>query len=384
MTATASSALNVEVLRGPDAFDRVRPAWLDLLAQTRQASFVSLGAVAQGLCGALAHAGREPVVLRVARGPQVVALAVARLERRRLGPMPLDMLVLVSDPQVGFSDLLLAPGQDPDEVFGVLARSLPAQGLPWQALLAPAVLEGACVLRLAESLPGHARWRRPGGTLSGSSWLDCSSSYDTLAARFTPLLQRNLAKGWRRLERTGAWTVQSVAGDDAAADDALAQFTRLEDSGWKGAAGTGSAIALHPRLQRFFGDLYRDPQAPQARSEIHLLRLDGQAIAAQFCVRVGGSRHVLKIGYDAAHGRLNPGHLLLDAQLRQSCADPGIDRLGLAVAQDWHADWAVDSLQTHELVLFRQAWVARLWRFTQRLRGQPAGMPQVTGGPSRN
>ncbi|HEY6926810.1 MAG TPA: GNAT family N-acetyltransferase, partial [Steroidobacteraceae bacterium] len=80
--------------------------------------------------------------------------------------------------------------------------------------------------------------------------------------------------------------------------------------------------------------------SPVWRAEINLLKLEGQTIAAQFCIRAGRHLTVLKIGYDQAHGALSPGNLLLNHLLKVSCESGELDQVGLVTNMDWMKEWA--------------------------------------------
>jgi hypothetical protein len=164
--------------------------------------------------------------------------------------------------------------------------------------------------------------------------------------------KRNLRRQGRLLARRGAVSL-TFARASSELDAAFEDFLRLEASGWKGAAGRATAISLHPHLRGFYGELKTRFAAANA-CLIALLKVDGVAIAAQFCLFAGYTLSVQKIAYDEAWRAEAPGSQLLLKTIEYCCAEPGIHQLSLVTAPDWAVGrWNPEVQEVWEAYVFR-------------------------------
>lgn len=194
--------------------------------------------------------------------------------------------------------------------------------------------------------------------LGESHFVDCSLPYADAAARLSGHFRRNLGRLTRRAAGMGALRLRSVRGREPLRA-ALAAFLATEKSGWKGAQGTGSAIACDPALLRFYERIIESDD-PAAVVVINLLELDGAPIASQLCLQVGRILFIHKIGYLESHAALAPGNLLVDATLRACCEDPAIDTLSFVTDAHWSLAWAPSAYAVRRYRLFAGNWRGRL------------------------
>lgn len=116
----------------------------------------------------------------------------------------------------------------------------------------------------------------------------------------------------RRLAEEGTLRYRVLAEDDDL-DAWLADFLRLEASGWKGRAGT--AIDADASGRAF---MHAACHRARARGQLHMLalELDGRPVAMKCNFTSGAEGFTLKIAYDEAHARHSPGVLLELFQMR--------------------------------------------------------------------
>lgn len=135
-----------------------------------------------------------------------------------------------------------------------------------------------------------------------------------------------LRRGLER-EHPDAVAVVDRAGDEAA----VADFLRLEASGWKGSRGT--AMGSIPAHARFFREMCGG-FARQGRLQLFTLAVDGRPIAMVCALRAGDRLFTFKMAYDDDWSRWSPGRLAVvdyiahfhhhtDAVLIDSIADAG-------------------------------------------------------------
>jgi hypothetical protein len=183
---------------------------------------------------------------------------------------------------------------------------------------------------------------------------DCGRPFDELMARLSKHFRRNLRAHRKKLASFADVRFVTATGDGL--DAAFETFIAVEASGWKGASGVGSAVALHPHLLAFYRRLAANTRD---RCEINLLVADGRCLAAQFCVVSGEQYSILKIGYDEAYARIGPGLLLLETTLERCCTDPAIKRMSLVTDGAWQRDWRPDVVAMQRVYLGLGRWSAR-------------------------
>jgi CelD/BcsL family acetyltransferase involved in cellulose biosynthesis len=123
------------------------------------------------------------------------------------------------------------------------------------------------------------------------------------ASGFESQLPKKRLKEWgrqmRRLKERGAAALR-IASDDATVE----QFLALEAKGWKGAQRT--ALGLDADLVAFTRSMLA-AFAAEGRLAIHLLELDGEAIAAGLVLRSGARAFYWKTAYDESYAEYSPG-----------------------------------------------------------------------------
>ena len=120
---------------------------------------------------------------------------------------------------------------------------------------------------------------------------------------FDASLPKKRLKEWNRLLRRLGERGEAVfrAADDAAAIEA---FLALEAKGWKGAQHT--ALGLDPGLAAFSRAMLAG-MARDGKLAIHLLELDGAAVAAGVTLRSGDRVFYWKTAYDESYAEYSPG-----------------------------------------------------------------------------
>jgi CelD/BcsL family acetyltransferase involved in cellulose biosynthesis len=83
-------------------------------------------------------------------------------------------------------------------------------------------------------------------------------------------------------------------------------------------------------------------------------------MAGQFCLRLGSTLYVLKIGYLEEHAALAPGNMLLERVIQSATEEAApIRSFNLISGARWHDDWKPVSESVWDLWLGRPSWFAR-------------------------
>jgi hypothetical protein len=389
-----STEWTIVELRGPDALQQVQGEWQRLYRQMPQRAVYHSY---EAHCAYLAHLSSDPdrfrlVMLADTHGVRAICPLETRTERV-LG-VPMRVLALPLHPHWVLTDIICPEDDARRRVVPALTRHL-RRASDGASLLTLGPLPQSSViwdgLRELRGWRYYARLARP------SDVFDCTKTYDELMARLSKHFRRNLRAAGRKLGELG--DVRRVTAGNVS--DLLAEFDsfmEVEQSGWKGRSGTGSAIALHPELISFYRDL-AEGLGVNGACEINTLYADGRCLAAQFCVRTGEEYAILKIGYDQEYGRVAPGLMLLQDSLQRCCADPVVKRLSLVTDGPWQRDWHPDALpmvQAHvgighlrgqpslEVMRFRHESAPRLAHRLRGLRGHFSSKDAAGRGDARD
>lgn len=119
---------------------------------------------------------------------------------------------------------------------------------------------------------------------------------------------QGFARKRRQLGKEGELAFVSVEEPEAVVA-ALAEFLRLEASGWKGERL--SALASDPATARFTVRMVAG-LAQHRRVTIQSLRLDGAPVAMWVILYSGAAAYTWRTAFDEAFGRFSPGILLLE------------------------------------------------------------------------
>ena len=335
--AGRAEPISVAVVRGRHGFESIRREWQ--LFVSRQGMRVPL-AFAPEWYDAYLETTDDPerVFFFIARRNAEV-VAILPLERRALFVLglPIPAWVLPYHDHMPFSDAI-APLEELPDLLPLLLDAVKKQGA-WALLLARNILVESAAGAFAEHSSFTHRLRQQ---LGDCHYLDCAQSYESLLASFSRKHRANLRRHRSNLSALGTLDVVRIT-DVEMMDRSFGDFLAVESSGWKGRGGEGTAIALHPELERYYRHLLRTFGSNRA-CELNILRLNGACIAAQFCVTIGGAWYLLKIGYDEQYAKFSPGSLLLEDVLLRLCADRDVSVANLASDASWHLNWSPRSL----------------------------------------
>jgi hypothetical protein len=164
-----------------------------------------------------------------------------------------------------------------------------------------------------------------------SPWFPLDKFEAALGSKFRGNLRRRAKKlGDVRFELIDRY-------DRAALDEGLA----LEAAGWKGKAGTGTAIACDPTLMRFYHATAR-VFAKRRQLALSFLRANGKRIAFHYALTDGRAYYLLKPGFDPAFASFGPGqlHVLHAATFADRQGLQEFDFLGWDMP--WKLEWTSD------------------------------------------
>ncbi len=195
------------------------------------------------------------------------------------------------------------------------------------------------------------------GAAAALSFLDVTGSVDAYMSSLGKM-RRNVRIGRKRLESQGTISVEMRKGRDARADF-LPEFLALEASGWKGRNGT--AMLNDPQSAAFHAALVEN-LAAQELLEWHLIRVEGQLVAAGIGVRCGRSLMLPKYAFNEDFAECMPGSLLTEEILRNVFSRPEIEEINHMSYSDSDRLWHMPQDKYATLHLVRRSAAAMMVR----------------------
>jgi CelD/BcsL family acetyltransferase involved in cellulose biosynthesis len=164
-------------------------------------------------------------------------------------------------------------------------------------------------------------------------------------------LRHSMERGQRRLGRQGPWSITIQQTIDAELETAIEAFVTVYQRSWKGAEPNPRFI---PALVRM--------AARQGWLRLGVLRLDGQAIAAQLWLVKGEKASIFKLAYVSGFERFSAGSVLTQAMMRQVIEVDRVQEVDYLTGDDaYKRDWMSHRRERWGLVAFDWRTPAGLW-----------------------
>ncbi len=141
--------------------------------------------------------------------------------------------------------------------------------------------------------------------------------------------RKKLRQDWSRLSALGAVDVVNDRTPGAVLQ-AFESFLALEQASWKGDQGTAllSDVGDAAFVRRLMQGL-----AAQGNASVALLRVDGQAIAAQVLMYCGTTAYTWKTAFDVKFSKYSPGAILVDRITEELFAETDILAINSCAAE---------------------------------------------------
>jgi CelD/BcsL family acetyltransferase involved in cellulose biosynthesis len=172
--------------------------------------------------------------------------------------------------------------------------------------------------------------------LESSPVVSLSDGWDSYEAGLSKKIRTELRRRRRRLSEMGELEF-AVEDGSRALDRALEEGFEVERAGWKGQKGT--AIASSEKTKSFYTDVARWA-ASRGWLTLGYLRLDGKALAFDFCIEHDGSHFLLKTGFDPVFNKYGPGMLLRYEMIKRAFLEKDLHSYEfLGRNEAWKMQW---------------------------------------------
>ncbi|MGJ7915210.1 GNAT family N-acetyltransferase [Massilia sp. LXY-6] len=269
-------------------------------------------------------------------------------------------------PQAPIGLWLQRPGLDRAALASALLRRLPGYPL---------------VLGLLECDPLLAPRPSDGGNAATLDYIDTACI--TLAGSFDGYweargknLRANLKKQRARLARECIATRLEVVRTPQEVAAAVADYGRLESTGWKGQQGT----AVHASNEQ--GRFYRamlEAFCARGAGSIYRYWFGERLVAMDLCVENGEQIVILKTAYDeTVPASLSPALLMREEQVRQLFDEQRLARIEFyGRVMEWHQRWTSEMRTLYHINFYRWPALRRL-HATLQSRRAAAPVPHTT------
>ncbi len=183
-------------------------------------------------------------------------------------------------------------------------------------------------------------------------------------------LRHSIDRGQRRLDRHGKWHIDVVQTMDTSLDTAIANFEAVYQKSWKGAEPNTLFI---PGLARM--------AAQQGWLRLGVLKLNGEAIAAQLWLVKDKKASIFKLAYVSGFERFSAGSVLTQAMMRQVIDVDQVQEVDYLTGDDaYKRDWMSHRRERWGLVAFDFRTLAGIWAgglhfASKTLKGLPCLKP---------
>lgn len=180
-----------------------------------------------------------------------------------------------------------------------------------------------------------------------SPYVDMNGVTDPLQQCRRAHFRQNLR---RRIRKASSQWKVTLERCDQATPEALERFYRLEASGWKGQER--SALLYHEAARRFYEDS-ASAAAQQGYLALYFLCFNGDPVAAHYGLFHSGRYHIPKIAYDERYAAMGPGHMMIDAVLRD-CISREIREFDFSGnSMPWKMEWTSTARAHNDYFIFR-------------------------------
>jgi CelD/BcsL family acetyltransferase involved in cellulose biosynthesis len=387
------STLNFQVHQGRRGLERIAREWADLADSIPGVRFNQLPGwyrayLASGRCDS------TTVWFVTARGTaqELVGVFPLQWHGRRMLWLGARVLGTIEDNELQLSDFIFAQTSANASLVYELTQWLRRQRmLRWDHLRIVKIPANS-------AFAFAARARLPSMTIAAtydrSAYFDTSGTYEQATRALTPKFRSNLRRRMRLAEDKAQLRFASYQHPEQV-EEGFRIFLEVEASGWKGPAGTASAIGCNPQMIAFYAQLVRE-FAPRNQCVINVLWHGEQAVAGQFGLRIGRTLYILKVGYRHSHAIFAPGIVLNAMTIYQASEDPEIEVLSLVNDPPWAAsfrpmtaevrlyrmpNWTAHGLLAHLALLIWQKWKSRPARSAVRHTAVDTADDSPTKGP---
>ncbi len=248
-----------------------------------------------------------------------------------------------------FRGALSSPTNSETPLFGLLAANKTTVEQLLHALLSqkPRRIDLSLLsptdisVSLAPAAADHAQYRVLTESIQAAPYIAIDRTWEEYESGLRRKFRSELRRRRRRLEEEGQITLEVFDGTESL-DELLEEGLRVEGLGWKGAYGT--SINSSSATRRFYAEVAQWA-TEHGWLRLAFLRLNGQALAFDYCLEHNKIHYLLKTGYDPAYRNFAPGMIIRYLMLARAFSEELTiyDFLGSDYStthHEWKQEWS--------------------------------------------
>lgn len=346
------SSANYEVCEVTEStdLDSLRGQWLGFLPQVMNRSYVHEFSWSKAVSSDLLP-GRVAYYCVYDSGKLI---AVVPLERcsRGVGFFSLRWLQLPTDSNIYLNDILVDRAYARSGILDFVLKHVASQsGFSWDYCKLRKFSEQSTLFAELQDTSSLVR------KISECDYIPCGERSDL--QRISRKMWKNCTRLARKAEREVGEIALSSSELSGQREEFYREFMNIESSGWKGHDGSCTSLAADELAQKFFSALFVNC-GEDIRSRVFLLHFGEKAVAGMLAIRVGGTWHILKVGYSEEYKKYGPGSVLLQRFIELMVDDPEVTEINLTTAPYWADRWHFESAAVYEAVCFGPTLLANL------------------------
>ena len=250
--------------------------------------------------------------------------------------------------QIPLGAYLQLPGLRVDELASALLCALPKPAL----LLGLTQLDPAWLDRPQSSATTSTM------DYIDTAWIDVEGSFDNYWSARSKNLRQNMRRQRKKLEAGGVMLRLEVLSTPDAMCEAIADYCRLESSGWKAEAGT--AVQLDNAQGRFYQQILENA-CQRGEGIVYRYWFGDKVVAFDLCVKHRDALVLLKTTYDENYKAVSPAHLMCEESFRLLFEEGAIKRIEFfGKIPEGHTRWTEHSRCLYHLNHYRWPWLRYL------------------------
>jgi len=317
--------------QGLEGLESLAPAWTALTESMPGARFVHYPEWYRAYLVSLETDPSRVWFIGAYRQQKLIGVFPLQFQKYVVKGMQPRVFGTIDDDEMQSSDFVFRRNAENEGLLHAFTQWLRTQRtIHWDELRLRKVREDSAIAH-------SARARLPKGTImlchDGSGYFQTCGSYDLATEAMSGTFKRNLRRLARRAEETAPLRVQSYRRKEELGQ-AFETFLDIEASGWKGDSGSSSAIRCRPAMLAFYRAVVDEFGARDA-CVINVLWHGDRPVAGQFCLHIGTTLNILKIGFSDEHASFAPGNLLLERTIRMACEERNVEIVSLVNNPSW-------------------------------------------------
>jgi CelD/BcsL family acetyltransferase involved in cellulose biosynthesis len=294
--------LEIEEIRSPSEFRRIRGEWHDLQNSAGATSvFLSHGWFE--VCAASLAADQQLLILLVREEGRLVGGAPFVKQRSHVRRMPIREIRFLENPLTPFVDFLFV---DPQTGLRAILTHFQKTYTDWDVLSFQKLREDSPQLAFLRDLLQREKWMLRESTVGRTPFLRIEKTWEDFYKSKSPAFRKSRRGITNRVERLGPITIEQVTLPEDA-ERGLELMLKVSERSWTRRQG---ADLLSAKFEREFFQKLTKVASQAGYLRIWLLKKGEEVLATEYHIEDHRTVYGLRAHYDAEYSSSSPGSYL--------------------------------------------------------------------------